>query len=109
MTLKDKLFCLVLTAVYAVIALLNLGSLQAPETEWKAVTGDSAVITFSGAAPAIGEIRVFGGLYEGEFKLESPDGSYSVTFEQENGDMYRWESVGKPNMVIFSLTLTVTS
>ncbi|MEE0682683.1 MAG: hypothetical protein U0M20_10855, partial [Christensenellales bacterium] len=66
MTLKDKLFCLVLTAVYAVIALLNLGSLQAPETEWKAVTGDSAVITFSGAAPAIGEIRVFGGLYEGE-------------------------------------------
>lgn len=109
LTKRDKLFCIGLTAVYAVVALLNLGSLQAPETEWKAVTGDSAVISFSEAAPAIGEIRVFGGLYEGEFKLESPDGSYSVTFEQENGDMYRWESVGKPNRVIDSLTLTVTS
>ncbi len=88
-TKKDRLLCGALTLCYAVVALVNLGSLQAPENAWKASAGETATIRLE--APAqIGEIWVFGGIAEGEASIMLDDGQ-SFPYEQSFDNMFRWQ------------------
>ncbi|MBQ3108467.1 MAG: phospholipid carrier-dependent glycosyltransferase, partial [Clostridia bacterium] len=92
-TKKDKLYCWILTAVYAVVALLNLGSLQAPETYWLSDgVGEKVEIRFEETV-YVDDIRVFGGLTTGSVGITAGD-AYSAVYNEENGSMYRWETVG---------------
>ncbi len=104
-TKKDRLYCFVLTAVYAVAALLNLGTTVAPETPWYGYAGDTVEIQF-GQTAEIDEIRVFGGLYEGDIVISAPDGT-EISYAQENTDMFRWKNIGG-GITADSLTLSVT-
>lgn len=104
-TKQDRLWCFVLTAVYAVVALLNLGTTQAPETYWTGISGDSAVIEF-GSEQQIGEIRVFGGLYEGEI-IFTANGEEITAYSQTNDDMFRWTAIYEGELKTDSVTLTV--
>lgn len=93
-TKRDKMYVLILTAIYAVIALFNLGSLKAPETAWKSSASNSEMtVEFTNGEVEISEIWVFGGLYEGTLELTS-DSGFEILYDQINGDMYRWKNIG---------------
>ncbi|HWR18935.1 MAG TPA: phospholipid carrier-dependent glycosyltransferase [Clostridia bacterium] len=103
----DHLLCWGLTAVYAVIALLNLGTMQAPETVWKGQKNDTVELSLQ-SETALSDIRVFGGLYDGTVSIAASDGT-TLTYQEDNGDMFRWKSIGGEDFLTDSLTLTVTS
>lgn len=87
-TKRDRLYCWVLTAIYAVVALFNLGTTQAPENPWYGEVGDRVTITLPGET-TLSEIWLFGGLYEGTATFTADDGTV-IEYAQENGDMFRW-------------------
>ena len=89
---KDKLFVIALTAVYAIIALINLGTTVAPENYWTGTAGDSIAITLEEDAD-IADIWVYGGLYSGNITICDQSGN-SVSYDEVNGDMFRWKSIG---------------
>ncbi len=103
----DYLACWGLTAIYAVVALLNLGTTQAPETVWTGKSGDMLEIVLP-QETALSDIRVYGGLYDGTVTLTAADGT-EITYKEENGDMFRWKSIGGEGIVTNALTLKVTS
>lgn len=104
-TRKDRLCCGILTAVYALVALVNLGGLQAPQTQWKARAGQGAQIRFAQTV-RLGEIRVFGGLYTGVLGVESVGGD-ALSYTQDNGDMFRWKELGGAGWETDAVTLRV--
>ncbi len=107
MTKRDRLICLVLTAVYAVVALVNLGSLQAPETAWKATVGQPAHIQFDGEH-TVSKIWIYGGLNTGTLALTTDDQT-EITYEQTNNAMFRWDSVPMEEFTASSVDLGVMS
>ncbi len=104
-TRRDRLYVIALTLVYGVVALLNLGTTVAPESYWIGASGDSVTITI-GSKTHIKDIRVYGGLYTGTIEIAAGDGK-TLTYEEDNGDMFRWKSIGG-DMTASTLTLRVT-
>lgn len=105
---RDRIYCIALTALYALVALVNLGTTTAPETAWYGQLGDEVRITLSQTAE-IAEVRVFGGLYTGRITLLADDGA-EYEYDQENGDMFRWKDIADGTSTTTSgFTLTVTS
>ncbi len=104
---KDRLYCIVLTLVYGIAALLNLGTTQAPESYWLGDWQSGEVeITFDGAVN-ISEIWVFGGIEEGGAMLTFDSGD-TVEYQQTNGDMFRWVALEGVNAIKASgLTVSV--
>ncbi len=86
---KDRLLCGGLTLVYALVAFVNLGSLKAPESAWKAQAGESAKIEFE-APVALKELWAFGGISEGTASFSFDDGQ-SFTYEQKFDNMFLWQ------------------
>ncbi len=103
---RDRLYCIAITAVYAVIALVNLGTTQAPETAWYGYAGDTAEIRFESSV-TIEDIRVFGGLYTGTVELVADDGTVAA-YTEANDYMFRWHSIGGQGTVTGGFTLRVT-
>ena len=102
MTKRDYLVLCILLAVYSLVAFLNLGSLRAPQTPWKAET-DTRVILDLGEETEISEIRFYGNIAEGTIELYDESAfinGYFIpgqtepleTFEQQNGDMFKWKA-----------------
>ncbi|MGI6175295.1 MAG: phospholipid carrier-dependent glycosyltransferase [Christensenellales bacterium] len=95
MTRKDMLLMLLLTAVYAAVALINLGSTVAPETYYRTDKAKQAVIIELDSVYEIGEFRYFEGIGDGELILgASEDGVVFQdvgTYEQEYSSMYKWQ------------------
>lgn len=86
---RDRLYCCCLTFIYAFIALLNLGSFSAPESEYSSTTaGQTAVLAFDEEVQ-LSEFWVFGGIAEGTLLVEADDGEQLV-YEQSYDDMFRW-------------------
>ena len=92
----DKVFILVVTLLYALLAFINLGATQAPETAWVSDTD------ISQATLDLGEVRDFKILYYGgihwrnsDFTLEtSADGETWTSFpaQMREGDCFTWLS-----------------
>lgn len=104
-TKRDRLWCGALTALYAVAALCNLGTLQAPETAWQAAAGEGAVVRFE-SETALSDIRAFGGLYTGTVEVTAPDGS-AFSYTEDHGDMFRWVKLGGNGWRADTVTLRV--
>lgn len=104
-TKRDRLYVIALTLVYGVVALVNLGTTTAPETYWTGANGDTVSIALEGETH-IKDIRVYGGLYTGTIELTTSAGDL-VTYEEDNGDMFRWKSIGG-DITASSFTLKVT-
>lgn len=85
---RDRWLCWGLTAVYAIVALCNLGTLKAPQTAWTAHTGDEAVIDF-GREVRLSKIFVYGGIAEGQLQFV-PDEGEPLAYSQSYDDMFRW-------------------
>ncbi|WJH34897.1 glycosyltransferase 87 family protein [Paenibacillus sp. CC-CFT747] len=72
-TRRDWIGMGAVTAIYAVVALYNLGSFSAPQTFWQpARTGDSFYVDL-GESRTIERINTFSEIGEGKFKLEFGD------------------------------------
>lgn len=108
-TAKDRWFSIILTVVYCVIALLNLGTTQAPETHYNAtVTSEPVVISF-GKNVKLGSIYVYGGIEDKGVAVLSDNKGTNVNYTQEYGNMFRWHSVSGVHMETTEVTLRVDS
>ncbi|WP_286155080.1 glycosyltransferase family 39 protein [Bacillus sp. FJAT-27264] len=93
---KDWTWMLVITAVYAAVALFHLGSTKAPETLWEpAASGESFYVDL-GQSRQLERVNVFGGVGTGKFKLEfgeSPEvwGS-PLEVNEDVGNVFIWKS-----------------
>ena len=117
-TKLDWIFVCVLTAIYAVLAVTNLGSTNTPKTDWRARPGTSVSITFENPTK-IDQIWQYGGITGGggnsgnvTYTLTAAGGA-SVKGEQRYGVMYRWNKLEVPSAFkkdpVSSLELSVTA
>ena len=84
----DRLVMWLLTAVYSVIALLNLGTLSFPQTVWTPETGERAVVDL-GETRDVSAVWFNGNIAIGRLLLTSDDGN-NLEFEQVYGEMFSW-------------------
>lgn len=108
LTKKERLTVCALTAVYAVIALTNLGTLKAPESFFEGmIPGEGVTVRFD-EPTHIRSYWVNGNIgNDGTVLVRADDGTES-TFDQKYDDMFRW----KPNDVDFvtgRVTVTLRS
>lgn len=109
-TKLDRIFVLVLTGVYAVIALLRLGTLSFPTSRWEADKGESVRIEF-GRSVKLSEIWQNSGISHVKYKLVTDDGSEIQIPERdgrEYGHMYRWTSIDPSSVSKLAETTGVT-
>ena len=89
---KDWIFVTVLTVVYGVIALVNLGTLKFPTNAWNGNTGDTVRIEF-GRSVKISEVWQNSGVSQINYILETDDGD-EIAIESSDrstyGRMFRW-------------------
>ncbi len=94
---KDWLLALGITAVYAVVALINLGSTKVPESVWRTQTaGESAILTLAEESQ-IQSLYFYPGVGAGTLDVQLSDDG--VNFRQaasvnvEYGQMYTWQTL----------------
>lgn len=85
----DKILLCILTAVYGLIALLNLGTLNFPDSVYYGDTGDTFTLTFDGPV-SIGEVWGNGNIADGASLTFTNEAGESRTYEQDQGDMFKW-------------------
>lgn len=103
---KDRLYCIGLTVIYGLIALLNLGTIQAPESYWRGDWQSGSVEIRFEDTVEISEIWVFGGIEEGGAVLEFDSGD-EIEYKQLNGDMFRWEVISEEAITASNVSFTV--
>ena len=87
----DVILLALLMLVYSLVAFLNLGSTNFPETVWKPDRGETLVVDL-GSETTVSKARVNGSIATGTISFYADDDSH-VDFEQVYGDMYRWKDV----------------
>lgn len=93
MTRRDTVAMLALTAVYAAVALVNLGTLSAPETAWTPqAAGETVTIEFP-QETAVSEFWVYGNIADGGTLLLRADDGHEEQYEQLYDNMFRWHRV----------------
>ena len=85
----DKLLLWALTLVYAVIALLNLGTLSFPTTVYEGAPGDKFTLDF-GETVDIDEIWFNGNIAQGTIRFLG-DEDAGEQYTQDQGDMFKWQ------------------
>ncbi len=92
---KDIIIMSVLTGVYLIPALFNLGSLKVPETYWKPSKSGESVIMDFGRHIQLSRIFYYNGLGDGKFKVEyeDPSGSFLPLSNIEVDDLFTWKYV----------------
>lgn len=84
----DRALMWLLTAVYTIFTLVNLGTLRFPQTEWRGEPGASVTIDL-GEEKEVAAFRYNGGIGLGEMTITADDGSV-FDFSQVYGDMFSW-------------------
>ncbi|RIX52462.1 phospholipid carrier-dependent glycosyltransferase [Paenibacillus nanensis] len=67
---KDWIWMGSLTAVYAIVALVNLGSMKAPDTVWQPAQSGQSFYIDLGEVKTLDRVTSFGGVGTGKYKLE---------------------------------------
>ncbi|WP_010248352.1 phospholipid carrier-dependent glycosyltransferase [Acetivibrio cellulolyticus] len=94
---KDMIIMSVMTLVYAVIAIYNLGSTNVPETYWKpSALGTTFSVNFDREYD-ISKIAFYNGVADLNLRIEylRPDGNYEpvATIKQDVYKAFMWDSV----------------
>ncbi|MBR0357602.1 MAG: hypothetical protein IJH54_09000, partial [Clostridia bacterium] len=84
----DKLLLTALTLVYALIALLNLGTLSFPTTVYEGAVGDGFTLDF-GKTVTVDKAWFNGNVSQGTLRFTADDGSED-TYTLDQGDMFKW-------------------
>jgi len=75
MTRKDWIIVSAVTAVYIVLALVNLGSMNSPKTVWQPATNNDYIVFDLGESKPLQRVISFGGVGSGEYRYSfSNDG-----------------------------------
>ena len=98
----DKLLLAALTLVYALIALLNLGTLSFPTSVYRGETGDSFTLDF-GQTVAVDRVWVNSNSAQGTLRFVTDDGEEDE-YTQDQGDMFKWHEA---NLAFTTRYLTV--
>ncbi len=98
MTKRDYIYVCALTLVYALVALVNLGSLQAPRTYWRADDDSQGVYAVFGERDYyVKEMRVFAGIGQDSANIALHRGGEvtdeSFMYSQTYDEMYRWQII----------------
>ncbi|QAY67408.1 phospholipid carrier-dependent glycosyltransferase [Paenibacillus protaetiae] len=91
---RDWLWMGGITAVYAIVAFIQLGSHQGPVTDWKPeMSGQSFYVDFGESEP-LDSFVAFGGVGSGKYKLEfsdSPDQwGHPVEVDHTSSSVFKW-------------------
>lgn len=94
----DKILLLILTGVYGLIALLNLGTLNFPDSVYYGEQGDTFTLTFEGAV-TIDEVWGNGNIADNAMLIFTNENEDVWLYEQDQGDMFKWhkEDMGISN------------
>jgi Gpi18-like mannosyltransferase/predicted membrane-bound dolichyl-phosphate-mannose-protein mannosyltransferase len=88
----------ILTLVYALFALINLGSFKAPESYWQPANAGESLYAHLGSTQDIKKVNSFGGPGDGSFKIEFSNDLKAwhdaATIERKGGDVFAWKSLG---------------
>ena len=87
----DKLLLAALTLVYAVIALLNLGTLSFPTSVYHGGEGGSFTLAFDETVD-VDQVWFNGNIAQGTLRFTADDGT-EETYVQDQGDMFKWHKV----------------
>ena len=87
----DKLLLAALTLIYAVIALLNLGTLSFPTSVYEGAVGDSFTLDL-GETVAVDEVGFNSNIAQGTLRFIADDGAEEI-YTQDQGDMFKWHEV----------------
>lgn len=109
---KDWIWMAVITALYAALALFNLGSAKSPETLWEPSSSGESFYVDLGESRQLERVNIFGGVGTGKFKLEFSEtlGTWSnpLDVDEDVGNVFVWKS--QPlNVAARYIKLTVTS
>ena len=92
-TRRDRLFIVILTLAYALVAFWGLGDTAAPQTV-RGFAGDCAVLELSEPSP-IAEGVIYTGIGQGSYSFEfSPDGEDwlpAASYEQGHAALLKWQ------------------
>ena len=91
----DRICLLVLTLLYGLIALLNLGTLNFPESVYYGDTGDTFTLTFD-APVTLAEAWCNGNIATGSLTFTNEEGE-SWTYTQDQGAMFKWHKERWPS------------
>ena len=92
-TKKDTLLISILTAVYAVVQLVNLGSLNVPETVYYGTQAGETVTVEFDSPHYVSEFWVYGNIGNDGTLLLRTDNGTEETYEQLYDNMFRWQIV----------------
>ena len=109
-TKRDRIYIVVLTVVYGVIALLRLGTLNFPTSYWSGMSGDSVHIDF-GRSVELSDIWQVSGISHTKYTITTDNGeeiAFSERSGREYGHMFRWASLNKSDTEKTSATTGVT-
>lgn len=87
----DKLLLAALTLIYAVIALLNLGTLSFPTSVYKGAVGDGFTLDF-GEVVNVDAVWFNSNIAQGSLRFVADDGA-GDEYTQDQGDMFKWHQV----------------
>lgn len=110
---KDLLIMGVMTVVYMIIALINLGEMTAPETFWKpASSGQSFVVSFDKEYD-LSRIAYHDNIGDGKYTVQAmdPSGRYSNigTMSQDVYNVFRWQHISDINFRTKKVKIIVES
>lgn len=91
MTRLDVLLVVAVMLAYSLIAFVNLGTLNFPETIWTGEYGETLTVDL-GKQTELSKVVFNGAIATGTVQVYDDDDHY-VEFEQINGDMYRWQTL----------------
>ena len=85
---RDKWAVLLLTLVYTVFTLLNLGTLSFPQSVWTAEAGESVTLDL-GETRTVSKLIFNGNIAEGRLLVAADDGG-TYEYSQVYGEMFSW-------------------
>ncbi len=119
---KDYIIMAVMTGIYLIIALLNLGSLKAPQTYWTPSEAGESITLDLGKEVSLSRFYYYGGIdqtrpitgkYRIQYALDSQASGVPVEFThlatltKEERDIYTWNYTALPDMKVRYLKIIV--
>ena len=85
---KDKRLMWILTAVFTIVTLVNLGTLRFPQSTWNLSSSEPVMIDL-GEEKTVSSIWINGNIDRGTLRFSSDDGN-AYEYEQVYGEMFTW-------------------
>lgn len=96
----DIIIMVIISLLYMIISLPNLGSLKAPETSWKPVKAGESFIIDLGVDKTVSRLYYYGGLGKGTYSIlyEDETGNFKPLTELIKKDIFIWKYVNINNV-----------